>query len=177
MSKIKRPDDPFRRLVHAERWLWSSFTLLLPAAIVGVAVMFLGSMGEPMLSPDLASMIAAAVSVAVILLSVSIGRAMTAPDRLDAVQHQLLPAIDGAGSDSSVPEPMRQAYRQAAYLHRVALMQFALADTTAMAGLLLALMASDLMPAVIGASAAILHGLIHRPRLRGFLRERGRADP
>jgi hypothetical protein len=177
VARTRRPDDPFRRLIHVEQLLWITFTVLLPAVIVGAALFLVDSAGETLLRSDLAMLVAFAASVSIIVVSTQIGRTMMAADRLDAVQYQLLPAIDGAGSDDSVPEPMRQAYRQAAYLHRVALIQFALADTAVMAGLLVALLANDTTPAFIGAAAAILHGLIHRPRLRGFLRERGRADP
>jgi hypothetical protein len=177
MSGSKRPDDPFRRLVRMEQVLWLAFTWIVPVAIVGAAWLFLRSVGAPLLSPALAMAIALGASAATLVVSIMIGRNMTTPDRLDAVQHQLLPAIDGSDSDTSVPEPMRQAYRQAAYLHRIALMQFALADTAVMAGLLLTLLATDLLPAILGAAAAVIHGLIHRPRLRGFLRERGRVEP
>ena len=157
--RTKRPDDPFRRLVHMEQILWVVFTLLVPAAVVGAASLVLETSGEPMLHPDLAAAIMVAASAAVVVVSTLLGRSMTAPDRLDSVQYQLLPV------------------RQAAYLHRVALMQLALADTAVMAGLLMALLATDLLPAILGAAAAVVHGLIHRPRLRGFLRERGRVEP
>jgi len=177
MSKTIRPDDPFRRLVRTEQLLWVLLTLIAPPSIAGVAMMMMGTMGEPVLAPELAISIAAAAAVGILVMSTLLGNAMTSPQRMDAVQHLLLPTIDGADADTSVPEPMRQAYRQAAYLHRVSLMQFALAESAVMVGLVMALLSASSIPVMVSAGAGMLHGIIHRPRLRGFLRERGRVVP
>lgn len=169
-----RADAPFRQLAQVERILWLSFSFVAPVVIVAMAHMVVGGMSRVALGAEEATMIAA-VLVAVVLVAANLlGRTQISDDRMEAVAAQSLTPMAGTPGDPVVPPPMRPAYRQAAHLNRVAMLQLALVDAGLMAGLVLALLGADVTPAYAGAAGAVTHGVLNPPKVRDFLRAVGK---